>query len=687
MNDVELYGELIGIFVKKMTSPEIGQFRLETSSFRIILERARVQRPVLIKFTLTESGRIVNNLDDDDDALNALKALLKRSMDFISSLIGEELAKDIIINSMKDATKDIADEVRNNERFLSFVPEPFDLVLKENFRRTKGSRDHEGLLEVFEDIFHSYLRDLSQHTDLSAFKLKLSILREDYELLRHMEFKGNNTVEFDMEHWSKETDEAVSEALVVAFNSLVGLSTFLLGKEEAVKKATRIFQYYFEGQDELLERYDLTDNLLEGALYLKISTGIDELDSRIGGGITKGDSILFISPSGIERDIFTSGLLTQGLKGGSSVLMVISKEPPRSIRMLLRSQGLNADQLEEEGDLRIVDWFSWRGERIIGVEKEGHALKSSKILSNLGIAINKGLRELSFSTNKIAFVHVIGPAMNIFEFNQVYNFIQRLRAKFKEEEMASIFILESETMNQERKSRIMEVFDGVIELRKQTEKGKIRRELSVVSMSNIDFDPGPIPFMIRDNRIVTSKEAKEEEHPPEKKKESVGKGHPSEDAAEKEKVRPKRIIKKRVADGKKRSSTPRARDKKTIMPTENDVILLKEADKEERASRKRGTGIGPKVIVKKKKAEKNEKGVTPAEKNVRDKEKKVRKKIVRRIISSPKHSGGKGSERYDNGSQEEIINEAIATIDELLDSSESALDQENISRYPKKRTK
>lgn len=681
MKDMEIYGKLISIFVKKMTSPEIGQFRLEISTFRIILERTRVKRPVLIKFTLTESGKIVNNLDDNEESLDALKMLLKRSMDFISSLIGEELAKDIIVNSLKDPFKEISDEVKNNDRFMSFVPEPFNHVLKENFLRSKGSNDHDAILETFEDIFQSYLKDLSKHTDLSAFKLKLSILREEYELLKHIEVKNNSTVEFDLDYWSKASDIEVSSALVAAFNSLVGLSTFLLGKEEAVKKATRTFQYYFEGRDELLNRYNqLVNRLLDGALYLKVTTGIEELDQRMGGGITKGDSILFISPSGIERDIFTTQMLTLGLKGGSSVLMVLSKEPPRSIRMLLRSQGMNADALEDEGSLRIVDWFSWRGERIIGVEKEGHSLKSSKILSNLGIAINKGLRELSFSTNKIGLVHIIGPATNIFDYNQVYNFVQRLRAKFKDEEMASIFILESETMSPEMKSRTMEIFDGAIELKKTTKKGSIERELSVVSMSNVDFDPKPIPFIIRNNRIIPRSEVEKEEN--EKFEKIIDQKHEKDNVEE--------MIE--VAD-------------------EDDVILLKNVKKEKipKKTEKR-VPLKRKIVRRKAKIQipNKKKEPTPElpaktrspEDTQRTSPKPcVKRKITRNVkkLPSPKKKmdGRKVAKNIsrsrigpkDKGSKEDILLEAIATIDELLDGSEETLKEKTVRKRIVRRIK
>ncbi|MGA1793797.1 MAG: RAD55 family ATPase, partial [Thermoplasmatota archaeon] len=508
---MELYGNLIREFIRKMTSPEVGQFRLEVSTFRIILERARVQKPKLIKFTITDNGKVVNDMEDDLDSLKALETLLQRSVEFISSLMGEEHARDMILRMMKENVKELSEPMRGRDKLIHHIPEPFVQLVKEALSSSKVYNDHEEVLGLFEDVFQAYMKELSNHTDLSAFKLKLSILREKHELLKHVSVTKNNTLDFDRDIWAAATDQEVKESLSAAFNSIVGLSTFLVGKEEAIKKASRIFNYYFEGKSALLERYNMQDVILEGALHQKISTGFSSLDNRMGGGITKGTSILFISPSGIERDTFISNILTNGLNGGFSILMVLSKEPPRSIRMLLRSQGLDANRFEEEGNLRIVDWFSWRGERIIGVEKEGYALKSSKILSNLGIAINKGLRELTFSPNKVALVHMIGPATNIFEFTQVYNFIQRLRAKFKEEEMASIFFLESESMSRESLSRIMEVFDGVVEMSKILEAGKIRREVSVLTMSGVDFDASPVSFIVRDNSLVAMDSVEKDE--------------------------------------------------------------------------------------------------------------------------------------------------------------------------------
>ncbi len=504
MKDVEVYGKLLEEFIRKVTSPKIGQFRLEVSTFRIILERERMTYPILNRFSISETGSTTNNLNDKDESLLALQMVLQRSLEFLSSLVGEELARDLIMSSMKDSIMDLASHLNESPRLLRFLPPPFNELLKDMVKEGPKTTDHDEVLELFQDIFGSYMKDLSAQTDLSALKLKLSILREKHRLLRHVEVKKNNTISFEKEKWADAPDDEVREALVEAFNSMVGLSVFLVGKEEAMKKASRSIEYYFEGREHLIKRYRMRDHIVKGSLSRRISTGMDELDARMHGGVPKGFSLLLNAPTGIERDLFVSRIMAAGLRGSSSVLMVLSKEPPRTVRMLLRSQGLDPERMEKEGKLRLVDWFSWRGERIIGVEKDGHTLKSSKILSNLGIAINKGSRELTFANSRIGIIHMIGPALNIFDLNQVYNFVQRLRAKFKEDEMASIFILEPETISDEQGKKLMEVFDGQIELSKRMVEGSLKREIMVKALSGSDFDSSPILFNIKDNKLIIS---------------------------------------------------------------------------------------------------------------------------------------------------------------------------------------
>jgi KaiC/GvpD/RAD55 family RecA-like ATPase len=168
----------------------------------------------------------------------------------------------------------------------------------------------------------------------------------------------------------------------------------------------------------------------------------------------------------------------------------------------MRTNGLDPEKLEELGRLRIVDWFSWRGERIIGVERDGYALKSSKILSNLGIAIGKAIREVRFSNIEIAYVQIISSAVNIFDFPQVYNFILRLRAKFKEEGISAIYLLEKESVGPDDLMKIKEAFDGLIELKRTETASVIEREIVVHSLSGVDFDHRPVGLTVVDGRLT-----------------------------------------------------------------------------------------------------------------------------------------------------------------------------------------
>jgi KaiC/GvpD/RAD55 family RecA-like ATPase len=195
-------------------------------------------------------------------------------------------------------------------------------------------------------------------------------------------------------------------------------------------------------------------------------------------------------------------MIGTGIDQGGSVIYVTSRDPPRSLRTLIRSSGMDPERLEEAGRLRIVDWFSWRGERIIGVERDGYALKSSKILSNLSIAIGKAIKEVRFSNIQIAIVQIISSAINIFDLPQVYNFIMKLRAKFKDEGISTVFLLEKESIGPEDLSKIREAFDGILELNRNETPKAIERDMVVHSMAGVDFDHRPVPMTIANGRLI-----------------------------------------------------------------------------------------------------------------------------------------------------------------------------------------
>lgn len=658
MRDVEAYGRIIEEFITRMTSPDMGQFKLEVPTFRIILKTSQKDRPILNKLEITDDGELRNIMDDTLESLEGMSHYFSKCMEFFGSLVGDELSKDIVMRTMEEPVSEIKLSIRNPGRITGYLPRPLgDIVISAPDKKEKNG-DHDELLEIVKRGCDSYLERMGEGTDLSAFKLKLGILREDHELLRGLSINKNRSFEFDSDVWSRAKDEEVRDAVVAIVNSLVGLASFLIGRTDSLKMMTSILREGFRGKEGVLDRYGLTDALLDGALHTRLSTGLPSLDGRLKGGIPKGHSILLLSQSGVERDLLLANILNKAVEEGSSILWVSSKEPAKSVRSSLRSVDLSPEDLEETERLRIVDWFSWRSERIIGVERDGYSLKSSKILSNLGIAINKSLRDLAYTNTKIAVVHIIGAATNIFDFSKVYNFIQRLRAKFKEEEMTAFFLLEPDVLSVGEEGKISEVFDGCMTISKKTSEGSdIRREITILTLEGVDFDTRPFPFEIEDNLMIDVEFVKKSGpiRPRIKTRKAKRVEGPEEDIPELEEITDSEVEELEEITDSEVEELEEELASKSIRP--DFVIMEGETDSEK-------VRVSKKVKRKMKSEAPEAMAPVPRRKNTVLKRDSVPRKVTKRVTR-------KRVEGEDYSAEvETILNEAMDTIDSLLAGSD-----------------
>lgn len=86
----------------------------------------------------------------------------------------------------------------------------------------------------------------------------------------------------------------------------------------------------------------------------RLSTGIDELDKLMNGGVPEGDSLLIAGPSGTGKSALATQFIDAGLRRGESGIIAIFEERPTGYRTRAESMGMRFRQAESAGKLEIL---------------------------------------------------------------------------------------------------------------------------------------------------------------------------------------------------------------------------------------------------------------------------------------------------------------------------------------------
>jgi len=86
----------------------------------------------------------------------------------------------------------------------------------------------------------------------------------------------------------------------------------------------------------------------------RLSTGIDELDTLLGGGIPEGDSVLIAGPSGTGKSALATQFIDAGIRQGESGIIAIFEERPEGYTSRAAGLGLNLTKPQKAGKLEIL---------------------------------------------------------------------------------------------------------------------------------------------------------------------------------------------------------------------------------------------------------------------------------------------------------------------------------------------
>jgi circadian clock protein KaiC len=86
----------------------------------------------------------------------------------------------------------------------------------------------------------------------------------------------------------------------------------------------------------------------------RLSFGIPELDTMMGGGPLEGDSVLLSGPSGTGKSVLASHFVAEGLRIGEHAIIAIFEERPEGYELRADSLGMDFAHSLKEGTLEIL---------------------------------------------------------------------------------------------------------------------------------------------------------------------------------------------------------------------------------------------------------------------------------------------------------------------------------------------
>jgi circadian clock protein KaiC len=84
-----------------------------------------------------------------------------------------------------------------------------------------------------------------------------------------------------------------------------------------------------------------------------LSSGIDQLDALMGGGLMRGTSALFIGPAGAGKSTFATQYAVQAARRGEGVAMFMFDESERTLRVRSEGLGMPVGQEIDAGRIRV----------------------------------------------------------------------------------------------------------------------------------------------------------------------------------------------------------------------------------------------------------------------------------------------------------------------------------------------
>ena len=137
-------------------------------------------------------------------------------------------------------------------------------------------------------------------------------------------------------------------------NSVVRKMQIMKLRGQATVPGLHTIRINGDGMQAFSRTLGLVGNKTKPMRTRRLSIGIPELDTMLGGGILEGDSLLVAGPSGTGKSALATQFIAEGLRQGEAGIIAVFEERPQGYTERADSFGLNLEKPQRTGKLEIL---------------------------------------------------------------------------------------------------------------------------------------------------------------------------------------------------------------------------------------------------------------------------------------------------------------------------------------------
>jgi KaiC/GvpD/RAD55 family RecA-like ATPase len=240
------------------------------------------------------------------------------------------------------------------------------------------------------------------------------------------------------------------------------------------------------------------------------TTGIEELDKILGGGMPRPSTIGLVGPLGSGKSTLARQIAANMLKMGVAVTYYSIDQSGDETRLALESIGVDAKGYEDQNSLCFIDIFKKGVERMktsyTKFESGSSVLSSGLQFSDL-IEMGRDFTLKNIKRKHLGLMDSITPLFLTSDSKEIFHYCQVLKYATRFVNAIGIAIHHTGVLEDKTENALFGFADGVIEMKRKSDAmtgGPIVGGLRVVRMGNQPFLPGTYYYEVKDGRVQIS---------------------------------------------------------------------------------------------------------------------------------------------------------------------------------------